>query len=142
MTFLNAWNNFWGKRFDVSERASRSEFWMMFPIFFVLPYTFSMFGFYIFPLGWMPVLWTIYGTFLIVTIIPFLTLAVRRFNDAGLPGWIPMLVIGFFDTMTILLIFFNLNFTFVGYIMDCFWLAYMFVLGACIAPSVTHNGGQ
>lgn len=139
MTFKTAWNNFWRKRLNITDRATRLEYWPMFSFCFVLPYLFAIYLFNFAPINWWPVLVTIYGTFLVVTLIPFITLTMRRYNDMGLPAWIPLVVIGINDAFTILSVFLSLNLRLPLYITDHLWLAYIFVLGACIAPSAANK---
>ncbi|MCL2338626.1 MAG: DUF805 domain-containing protein [Proteobacteria bacterium] len=144
MTFGKAWNNFWIKQLNITDRATRPEFWLMFPIFFALPYLLSKYGYYIYmlskymfhvsPHDWLSVYKAIYGFFLIVTFIPFMTISARRFNDIGLPAWVPILVIGVHNGMSILSVF-NLP----NYMWDYAWLAYIFVMGACLAPSASRK---
>ena len=136
MTFLKAWNNFWTKRYDIADCAARSEFWLMFPFFFVLPYLFALFVIPAMPPSLFYFAWTADLIFLTVTFVPTMTLSIRRFNDASLPYWIPIILIGGSDGVNILTVFGILtdrHSEILTYVSGYTWLAYMFAFGACTA---------
>jgi uncharacterized membrane protein YhaH (DUF805 family) len=139
MTFIKAWRNFWTKRYNITDRATRPEFWLMFPFLFVAPYLFYWVALPALPLSQAYWALTFYLIFLVITFFPAMTLFVRRFNDIALPAWIPIIMFGASDGVDILLAFNFLidnNMKTLIDVSSFTSLAGMFVLGTCIAPSV------
>lgn len=83
--FGTAITNFWNKYFDFTGRATRAEFWFGLLFVFVINWLFAMF------VGGMVT--KVVG---VVLFIPMMSLAIRRFRDAGVSVWlyiIPTLLI-------------------------------------------------
>ena len=96
---------FYKRAFDVTGRSRRSEY--IFVSFFqlavgislcLLAFTIGQSGIYrndSFNMFGMIVA-SVYGLFVIVNVIPWMTLSIRRFHDMGYTGWIVALFIGLY----------------------------------------------
>lgn len=87
---LTAIANFWRKYFEFKGRATRSEFWFALLFVFVVSWAFTS-------LAMHSVAFETTATVVnAVLFIPFLTVSIRRFRDAGVSVWlyiIPMLFV-------------------------------------------------
>lgn len=83
--FGTAITNFWNKYFDFTGRSTRAEFWFGLLFVFVINWLFAMF------VG--GIVTKVVG---VILFIPMMSLAIRRFRDAGVSVWlyiIPTLLI-------------------------------------------------
>ena len=154
MTFKTAWKNFWGKYFNISDVATRREFWLVFPIIFGVPFlTYQFISAVLFEMllagtlgiDWIYSAMTIFVVMLFAVMVPMTALFARRFREVGLPIWIPILLVGA-SYLGDIVWSFNQMFayeiptalwSFVTYT----WWGYMFALGVCAAPGLTKKKG-
>jgi len=83
--FGTAISNFWNKYFDFTGRATRAEFWFGLLFVFIINWLFAMF------VGGI-----VTSVVSVILFIPMMSLAIRRFRDAGISVWlyiIPTLLI-------------------------------------------------
>ena len=83
VSFTNAIKNFYLKAFKFKGRATRAEFWWV-ELYYLL--VLSLFIFLTAITG-VPQIMGCGGVFLVVHIIPMLSLQVRRFHDIGYSAW-------------------------------------------------------
>jgi len=83
VSFTNAIKNFYLKAFKFKGRATRAEFWWV-ELYYLL--VFSLFIF-LAAITDVPQIMGCGGVFLVVHIIPMLSLQVRRFHDIGYSAW-------------------------------------------------------
>lgn len=87
--FIDAIRNFFEKYADYKGTATRAEYWWIQLFFVLIAVSAGMF----FILGFtMSIKWfyfgmIIYAMFIIATIIPRVTLTIRRMHDIGISGW-------------------------------------------------------
>lgn len=83
VSFTSAIKNFYLKAFKFKGRATRAEFWWV-ELYYLL--VFSLFIF-LTAITDVPQIMGCGGVFLVVHIIPMLSLQVRRFHDIGYSAW-------------------------------------------------------
>lgn len=106
---MNALGKMWSNTFNYKGKSSRSEFWIpfLFHIFIsIISFVLVFFSFRIGELAFLPrILALVLSVYLLVSLIPWISLTVRRLRDAGKSVWWILLVFALGIGLIVLAVF-------------------------------------